>query len=228
MTIQKPHMPYLHDHATAIGYLCIYYSALENRVDRLFGDLAGLEDEEVRIVTTDIDMTKKLPKVRALAFAKKPSDLWYSDVDLFTWAVLSWINPRRNRFVHDQWLSLPTGTFRLYERTKITKAQSRAQETLTTYEQIAQHPEEIWELASEARDMANLFRLLGAALKNGRAATEPEKAFPPQYRDQWRARRKSLQESDATARRDPDLGDRVRAQKMSSAARRKAAMENLK
>src|SRR5579863_3504974 len=138
MPTSKPHMPFLHDHATAIGYVCIYYSALEHQVDRLFGDLTRLEDEEVRIVTTDIDLTKKLPKVRALAFAKKPSELWYADIELFTWAVLSWINPRRNRFVHDQWLSLPTGTFRLYERTKIAKAESRGADTLTTYERIAQ------------------------------------------------------------------------------------------
>lgn len=221
-------MPFLHDHASAIGYLCIYYSALEHQVDRLFGDLARLEEEEIRIVTTDIDLTKKLPKVRALAFTKKPSDLWYDDIDLFTWAILKWINPKRNRFVHDQWLSLPTGTFRLYERTKIAKAQSREAKTLTTYERVAQSADEIWELASETRDMANLFRLLGATFRNGRAALEPEKAFPPQYRDQWRERRKSLQEEDATTRRDPDLGDRVRAQKMSSAERRKTALDKLK
>jgi hypothetical protein len=225
MSTPKPFMPYLHDHATAIGYLCIYYSALEHQVDRLLGDLTRLDEEELRIVTTDIDLTKKLPKVKALAFAKKPSDLWYADVDLFTWAVLSWINPRRNRFVHDQWLSLPTGTFRLYERTKIAKAKSREPETLTTYERIAQNSEDVWELASEARDMASLFRHLGAAFRTGRAAAEPEKAFPPQYRDQWLARRTSQQEAGATARRGPDLGDRIHAQKTSSAKRRKDAME---
>ena len=200
-------MPFLHDHATAIGYLCIYYSALEHQVNRVIGDLTLIDEEEIRVITNEIDLLKKMPALKALAFLKKPSAQWYADIDLFTWAVTSWIIPKRNRFVHDQWLSLPSGIMRLYERTRIARPQSRKPKTLTTYERVEQNAEEIWELASETRDMANLFRLLGAAFRHGRAAVEPEKVFPPQYRDQWRARRKPPKADKQEGPCDPDLED---------------------
>src|SRR5258708_37812509 len=100
MADAKPFMPFLHHHAAAIGYVCIYFSALENQANGMIESLTGLDEQEVKVITNEIDLLKKMPSLKALAFLKKPSDRWYSDIDLFTWAVTSWIIPRRNRFIH--------------------------------------------------------------------------------------------------------------------------------
>jgi hypothetical protein len=82
MAARKAFMPYLHDHAAAIGYLCILYSALENRVNKILGALSGLEERDIQTFTNQIDLLKKIPILNALAFTKKPSILWYQDIDL--------------------------------------------------------------------------------------------------------------------------------------------------
>ena len=190
MTPTRVYMPFLNDHASAIGYLCIFYSALENRVNQSLELLSGLDETETRVFTNQIDLLKKMPILNALAFSKKPSELWYQDIELMGWAISGYIIPKRNRFVHDQWLSLPSGTVRLHERTRIAKPQSRQPEELTTSERINQSSDEIWDLVQKTRDVANIIRHLNAAYQSGRAAKEPEKVFPQAYRDEWRDRRK--------------------------------------
>lgn len=188
------YMPFLDDHASAIGYLCIFYSALENRVNQSLELLSGLDETKTRIFTNQIDLLKKVPILTALAFSRRPSELWFKDIELMGWAITGYVIPRRNRFVHDQWLSLPSGTVRLHERTKISKPQSRQPDELTTRERIDQSSGEIWDLAQKTRDVANIIRHLNAGFQSGRAAKEPEKAFPQAYRDEWLARRKPPQE----------------------------------
>jgi len=197
MAPPKIYMPFLHDHAAAIGYLCIMYNALENRVNQSLEILSGLDETETRIFTNQIDLLKKVPILKALAFQKKPSDLWLEDVDLMGWAITAYIIPKRNRFVHDQWLSLPSGTMRLYERTRISKPQSRQIKELSTSERIAQSSHEIWELVQDTKDVANILRHLNSSFESGRAAKEPEKAFPQSYRDQWNARRTPPKEANS-------------------------------
>jgi hypothetical protein len=199
MPPQRFNHPRLTDHASAIGYLCILYNSLEAHVNMLLGTLAPLPDEELACFTNQFDLLKKLPTLKALAFKRKPSQLWFDDIELMAWAVESWIMPKRNRYVHDIWFSPPSGTFRRFERTRIAKAQSHQPPTLTTYEHIPTTADEIWALVDEVRDLANIFRLLESAFKSGAAASTPERVFPQQYRDQWRARRKPPKESKPTA-----------------------------
>jgi len=183
--------PTLNDHAKAIGYLCFMYNGLEVRVDNLLGALAGLQDSDLECFTSQFDLLKKLPTLKALAFQKKPSQLWFDDIELMSWATSSHIIPRRNRFVHDIWLSQPSGAMRRHQRIKFGKPQSYQPTTLTTYEHIPTTADEIWQLVQETKDVSNILRHLYAAYKSGKAKTAPEKTFPQQYRDQWRARRKS-------------------------------------
>lgn len=203
MAPPKIYMPFLHDHAAAIGYLCIMYNALENRVNQSLEILSGLDETETRIFTNQIDLLKKVPILNALAFSKKPSDLWFEDIELMGWAITSHIIPKRNRFVHDQWLSLPSGTMRLHERTRISKSQSRQPQQLSTSERIDQSSNEIWELVQHTKDVANILRHLNSSFESGRAAREPEKAFPQSYRDQWSARRTPPKESNSTTPSGP-------------------------
>jgi hypothetical protein len=194
----------MNDHAQAIGYLCFMYNGLEANVNNLLGLLASLPDTDLECFTNEIDLKKKLPILKALAFQRKPSKLWYEDVELFTWAVNSQIIPTRNRYVHDVWLGPPSGVVRRYERTRIGKPQSRQDEILTTHEHIPTSADEVWTLVQETKDMANTFRHLYAAFKSGRAGTEPEKVLPQQHRDHWRARQRPPKESNSKALRGPE------------------------
>ena len=189
--------PTLNDHAAGIGYLCIMYNGLEVRVDAILGALSGLADEPLGCFTTQFDLKKKLLTLKALAFQNKPSALWYDDIKLMCWATESYIIPKRNRFVHDIWLALPSGALRRYERIRIEPLQARQEPQLTTFEDISTTADEIWALVHETKDVSNIFRHLHAAYKSGLAKTEPAKVYPQSYRDKWSARRKPPKEGDS-------------------------------
>jgi hypothetical protein len=157
--------PTLNDHATAIGYLCFMYNGLEVRVDNLLGTLAGLQDSDLECFTNQFDLLKKLPTLKALAFQKKPSQLWFDDIELMSWATSSHIIPKRNRFVHDIWLAQSSGAIRRHQRIKIGKPQSHQPASLTTYEHIPTTADEIWQLVQETKDVSNILRHLYAATR---------------------------------------------------------------
>jgi hypothetical protein len=79
--------PELDDHASAIGCLCFLYNGLETRTTNLVGLLATLEDEDVEIFGNQIDLLKKLPILKALAFKYRLSKQWYDDIELMVWAI---------------------------------------------------------------------------------------------------------------------------------------------
>lgn len=191
MAPKRINNPALNDIASGVGYLCFMYNGLESRVTTLIGYLAQMKDEDLEILATPIDLKKKLPMLKAFAFKKKPSELWMHDIDLMIWAINHYIIPLRNRYVHDVWLSFPAGAIRRYERTRISKPQSRKEPELTTYEIIPTSADDVWSLVQDTKDVSNIIRLLHAAHRAGTAATHPEQSFPQQYRDQWLARRKS-------------------------------------
>lgn len=190
-------MPYLDEHARAIGYLCIFYSALEDRVNQSLEILSGLDEDLNRVYTNQIDLKKKIPILNALAFTKRPSEQWYRDIETVSWAIIEWVSPKRNRFVHDQWLSLPSGAVRFYQRTRIRKPQSRQPLTLTTGERIPQFAGDIWALVDETKEVSNLLRHLTAAYKSGRAQKEPDTPLLRPYLDVWRDRQKRPRESNS-------------------------------
>jgi hypothetical protein len=183
--------PTLNDHAHGIGYLCFMYNGLEVRVDNLLGLLSGLPDEELECFTNQIDLLKKLPTLKALAFKRMPSKLWFEDIELMTWAISSQIIPKRNRYVHDIWLGPPEGAVRRHERTKIKREQSRQEATLSTHEHVSTTADEVWALVQETKDVSNILRLLYSAFKSGRAELEPEQTFPKAYRNYWQARKRT-------------------------------------
>jgi hypothetical protein len=199
------------------------YSGLETRVNNLLGLLTGMPDDELECFSSQFDLMKKLPTLRALAFKKQPSKLWYDDIELMCWAITT-INPKRNRYVHDIWLALPTGAARRYERIAMDKRQSHEPIQLTTHEHIATTADEIWTLAEETKDVSNILRHLYAAFKSGRAQSEPERSFPQQYRDQWNARRKSQPVNNGEGH--PGKSEKPPL-KPSSAQRRKEALQKM-
>jgi hypothetical protein len=176
------------------------FNALEERVDRFIGVLSGLDGADLQCFTNQMDLLKKLPTLKALALKRKPSDQWFSDVELMLWATETKIIPGRNRYVHDIWLALPDGPLRVYERVSIKKTQAFKPLELTTEERVSCTAQEIWGHAQKTKDVANILRHLTAAFVSGRAKSEPEKVFPQQYRDQWLALRKPPQEVRSTKR----------------------------
>lgn len=195
--------PRLNDHAQAIGYLCFMYNGLEANVNNLLGILAPLPDEELECFTNQFDLLKKLPTLKALAFKRKPSQLWFDDIELMSWAISAYIIPKRNRYVHDIWIAPAEGVIRRHERTRIDKPQSRQEPKLTTFEYIPTPPEEIWQLVGETRDVSNMLRHLSAAYRSGKAKDDPAGVFPQRYRDEWLARQKPPKESNSKGHYDP-------------------------
>jgi hypothetical protein len=66
----------LAEHASAIGYLCIYYAELENVITQLISRMSGLKGEKFDLFVNQIDLTKKLTIARGLAVSTEAPTKW--------------------------------------------------------------------------------------------------------------------------------------------------------
>jgi hypothetical protein len=105
MTGYRMEIPLLHEHAAAIGYVCMCWASLERRLHHCLAELGAFSTEEIgECITAETDLRARISMLRGVAFIKKPDIKWY---DAFT-AVLNRIDNEmrieRNRYIHDLWL----------------------------------------------------------------------------------------------------------------------------
>lgn len=105
MTGYRMEIPVLHEHATAIGYMCICWASLERRLHHCLVDLKAFPNAAIgESITADADLRSRIAMLKGVAFVRKPDNKWY---DAFC-AVLNRIDGEmrieRNRYIHDLWI----------------------------------------------------------------------------------------------------------------------------
>ncbi len=145
------HIPAIDEHARAIGYVCIYWAALEHGIDSLLQTITPLEPGKVsESITANADMCDKLQMLKALGFVRKPNDPWFLHIEQVINQIDNELRPERDRFIHDAWVGLKP-VKRHTRRTSLKRSQSRTVE-LTTYEDVPVQPAEIWKFVNEISD----------------------------------------------------------------------------
>jgi hypothetical protein len=185
----------LKEHAQAIGALCISFAALEGNINLLIAVLSGLRDDNLRAFTSQMDLLKKLPTVKALAWPRKPNQTWFDDLDLFIWAIDKHIIPRRNDFIHGAW-QLGQPPLRVRERIRLAKSQSRQPLTLKTVHVTPHEPNEIWTAVGDCEHIRICLGLVENELTDFDRTKRFEPLLLPAFRDHWLARRKPPTEVD--------------------------------
>lgn len=127
----------LKSYATAIGYVCINWTWLEQIVDVALSYFMNqqISSVEMECVVVNADIHDKLKMLKALAQLRKPDDDWFDRMDTLINKISQNIAPRRNRVVHDRWTpGHSDAAMRTYARTAIVKPQSHQPKKLTTHQ----------------------------------------------------------------------------------------------
>jgi hypothetical protein len=134
------------EHARAIGYLCIYWAALEHGMDRLLEILAPLEPGDIsNSITSEIDGRTKLTLLRKVGFARQPSKGWYGSLEGLINRIDNILRLERNRYIHGLWIGRSPIIRRSRAHKAIKRPQSRQQRKLTAYDKKPIEPKDIWE-----------------------------------------------------------------------------------
>ena len=136
----------LDDHAQAIGYVCIWWSQLEARLDSFLAYLIGLEIGKIsESITANADMREKVQMIIALAFIQKRNVAWFERVKTLMDSIDNILRVERNRYIHDAWVIQAAKTIRRTRGTKIKRPQAFKIE-LVTKEDVEIKPGQIWQL----------------------------------------------------------------------------------
>ncbi|WFU53017.1 hypothetical protein QA639_25430 [Bradyrhizobium pachyrhizi] len=182
----------LADHASAIGYLCIYYAELESILTQLISRMSGLKGEKFDLFVNQIDLLKKLTVARGLAISTKAPSDWYDDLELILVEIQNHIMPKRNRYVHDSWrvTMLDTIVLRRTDKTRIERPQSRQQPVLTTKEYVNTSAADIWALSKDLVAVRDGLLILDDGFHSFQFREAPQ-LLPQQLRDQLITHRKA-------------------------------------
>jgi hypothetical protein len=153
----------LDDYAMAIGYVCIQWGLLETTFDRLMRIIMhwSHRDEVTHVLTVNIDMRSKIKILLGVGLMYKPSAEWFDELKDVCHLVENSLRPKRNRFVHDIWLSSQEPFLRRTRGTKLSKPRSDQPIQLTHYTDTPTPVAEVWAFVQEIKDA--LERLNGSA-----------------------------------------------------------------
>ncbi len=111
-------------HAQEIGRVCILWSQLELTMAGMLGDLMAIEDATVKnVVISSLDMRGKMQAILPIAFSKKRSDSWFSQLQTEINEIDNKLRPERNRLIHDYWIVMPDTVHRMQHTATVVRDQ---------------------------------------------------------------------------------------------------------
>lgn len=115
----------LNEHATALGYICMWYALLEARINHLIQCQLNATDQTGAAIAsaTGNSILPRCKLVMQLALERRVSDEWHARLETVLRKVEQEIAPERNRLVHDDWIPLREEALQIDKRPKIKEGQ---------------------------------------------------------------------------------------------------------
>ena len=155
-----PRIKAIDEHARAIGYLCIFWAALEHGVNSTLQTLTPLEPGAVSdSITANADIHEKLRMLKAIGFIRKPTNAWFGQLEKVTKEIDDKLRLERNRYIHDLWMGF-SPVIRRTRKTSIKRPQSRKEPTLSTYEDTTVEAAKIWQFVDAISDAQVRLKIL--------------------------------------------------------------------
>lgn len=137
-TLDKLKIFPLRSHAQEIGMICVLWGQLEMQIDILLVALLNTDEESASVILTGMGLREKIRAIRLLGFQKSPYDDWHKQLNKCATRINDTLRPKRNRYVHDYWLSGSDSIIQLQHNTKLYCPQSR--QFAIQYHQISETP----------------------------------------------------------------------------------------
>jgi hypothetical protein len=114
--------PDLRECATAIGNVCVVSAYLESTIDSLLGHLLEVSHgHRLNILNSWIDPRDKIQTIIGLGYMRMSDSPWFNTLKWCLDTIDNDIRNRRNRFVHDRWITHPLGVTRIQKKTGFKK-----------------------------------------------------------------------------------------------------------
>ena len=154
-------IPQFEEHATAIGYICLYWAHLEQVLNATLELLIPMQDREVsRCLTSNVDFRDKIQIAITLGYKRKQRDDWFEYLQKHLNYIDGELRSERNRTIHDTWDWSGPEMIRRQYATKLGKPQSRQPQILTIEHPKTVPVEELWTLAYKIFDASSELSLL--------------------------------------------------------------------
>lgn len=156
----------LEDHALALGYVCMVWAQLETAVDALLFTVTPIPgDGPSEIIAGRVDIRDKIFLLKHIGFVRKPSDAWFSRLEMRLKEIDSAIRNDRNRYIHDLWMSSADGPLKGGFKATLSKTQSWQPRELKTFYQTRVDADEIWDLVRRIVDVSGDLIMLMAEFR---------------------------------------------------------------
>jgi len=149
-------IPQFEEHATAIGYICLYWAHLEQVLNAMLELLIPMHDRDVsRCLTSNIDFREKIQVAIGLGYMRKAREDWFDALQKQLNYIDNDLRPERNRTIHDTWDWRGPEIIRRQYATKLSRPQARQPQVLTV--EIAKPVPigELWGLAFKIFDASS-------------------------------------------------------------------------
>lgn len=149
----EPKLPYrlcqpnLEHHATALGYVCMEFAALELSLSRLIEQMLRCSPEVRRAIidATGLSISTRCDLLLKLASIDAPTRDWIASLEWLAGIIKDEISPKRNRLVHDAWFGGDPPT-QLDERAILKSPQSFQPKIIPAPTNPERTLESVWDL----------------------------------------------------------------------------------
>lgn len=186
--VRRVHIPELHKHAPAIGYVCILWGFVESELNFSLALLfKSMDDDAFRALVANMDIREKVEVVRAVGFLQRPSKIWFEELKAALNKIDNVLRPERNRIIHDQWVNDGTLIHRRTHKTKIKRPQAFL-ETLSFHDDKPMPAKAVWKEAKNIEYAISSMRRVNHWLEmHSQHGSSPPKSEPqvphPRTRD---------------------------------------------
>lgn len=112
--------------ASSLGAFTLEWSYLDRKVDALMVPLLQCSQAQVAAIVANIEnLSSRCEIIKRLAVLDSPSPKFRDWLIPLLDRVSGELAPRRNRYLHDNWVSFAANIYRVDKRAKIVKGQSR-------------------------------------------------------------------------------------------------------
>jgi len=155
----EPKLPYrlwwpaLEHHATALGYICMNYAALEQQINDFIESALGCSRDQRRAIVdaSGSRLEDRCELLKKLLVLRCPSPEFYSDVEGLLKPIGNEISAPRNRLIHDPWIQ--GETVRQWDfRSKIRQPQAGEDRALTPPDEPERSLESLWSLVQRIQE----------------------------------------------------------------------------
>jgi hypothetical protein len=171
----------IREHAEAVGLLCIYTATLDGTIVNFIGKLLESDEKTTACLVGSLpDLSQRAETAKRLAILRGPTQPWKDCVAGLLNLIQNGVGPKRNRYVHDDWMVHGEKMMRIDRRVKTLSPEAYKPPQIYHISERVTNAETIAELTSVVAELILHITFLGLSFahwkKTGQIQEPPAQA----------------------------------------------------